>query len=488
MTVQNTLYINNIWKQGRGNSFVSRNSATRQFIWQGFAASEKDVNEAILAARNAFETWGATTFEERVVFLERYSSILKESQDQLAEAISKEVGKPLWEAKSEVSAMVNKVSISIEAYQKRCHSFERDHPAGKAITIHKPHGVMAILGPFNFPGHIPNGHIIPALLAGNTVVFKPSEMTPMVGELMIRHWEKSKLPPGVINLVQGGRETGQFLVRHREINGLLFTGSWSTGLILLESFARTPEKILALELGGNNPLIFDDVADIKAAAYATIQSAFLTSGQRCSCTRRLIVKLGKHGDEFINTLFEMTKRIKVGNYNDQPEPFMGPVISEHAASHLIAVQDALIKKGGRPLVHMNLKAVDTALLTPGIIDVTEIHAPDEEIFGPLLQVCRVENLDEAIQAANNTVYGLTAGLLSDSRENFQKFFQKIKAGVVSWNAPTTGSSSGAPFGGIKRSGNFRPSGFYAADYCSYPVAIIEGSTLTMPDKLLPGIT
>jgi succinylglutamic semialdehyde dehydrogenase len=487
MTTQNNNYINNEWRSASGKPFFSRCAATGEKLWQGFSANEAEVKAAVAAARKGFETWAIIPIDERIKHLELFVKALQEVQDKLALTISKEVGKPLWESKGEVSSMISKIAISIEAYQQRCKSFEKTHPAGKAITVHKPHGVIAILGPFNFPGHIPNGHIVPALLAGNSVVFKPSEMTPLVGEEMIRCWEKCGLPPGVINLVQGDRDTGRFLSSQRDINGLLFTGSFTTGLILSELFAKTPERILALELGGNNPLIVDEPEDVEAAAYIALQSAFLTSGQRCSCTRRLIVTKGKQSDAFIKALINQIQGIKVGYYRETPEPFMGPVISERAASHLLAAPETLFRNGGKPLVQMHLKAIDTALLTPGLVDVTGNLSADEEVFGPLLQLIRVSDFDKAISEANSTAYGLTAGLISSSEEKYKQFFQQIRAGVISWNAPTTGSSSGAPFGGIKRSGNFRPSGYYAADYCSYPVAIIEGSAIKMPEKLLPGL-
>lgn len=489
MTAHYDHFINNEWIVGKGKLLTSYNSANKEPVWVGKAATDDEISEAINAGRKAFETWSSMVLEERLRCLETFGKELNKSADKIAEAISKEIGKPLWESKNEVTAMINKVKISAEAYKIRCAEMTRDHPSGKSITRHRPHGLLAVLGPFNFPGHIPNGHIIPALLAGNTVVFKPSEMAPHTAEEMMKCWEKCALPPGVINMIQGGRETGRLLASRREIDGLLFTGSWEAGLILTELFARTPGKILALELGGNNPLIVDDIKDAQAAAYLTIQSAFLTSGQRCTCARRLIVLEGSKGDAFIKTLINMMDQIKVGYYTDTPEPFMGPVISEHAVSHLLAVQDSLVSKGGNILAPMHLLKLDTALLKPGLIDVTNIRKKvDEEVFGPLLQLIRVPDFDAAIKEANDTSYGLTAGLISINKEHYEKFKSRIQAGVISWNAPLTNASSAAPFGGIKRSGNLRPSGFYAADYCSYPVAAIESAEMTLPATLFPGLS
>jgi succinylglutamic semialdehyde dehydrogenase len=482
------LFINRQWQIGSGPMFTSRNPMSEDIVWQGHSACEADVNNAVAAARTAFKEWSNVSLEARITCLEKFRDIVAESCDTLAETISKETGKPLWESKGEVKSIANKVTISIDAYRNRCPEVSKEQTNALLKTRHKPHGVIAILGPFNFPGHLPSGHIIPALLAGNTIVFKPSELTPLVGQMLIQCWEKSGLPIGVINLIQGGRATGRLLVNHPDINGLFFTGSWQTGKILTEQFAKHPGKILVLELGGNNPLIVSSVKDLKSAALITIQSAYLTSGQRCTCARRLIVPVGENGDAFIHELIKMIGEIKVGPYTDLPEPFMGPVISESAAQHLIATQDALKAKGGKPLIEMHLVKLDTALLSPGLIDITDTQNPvDEEVFGPLLQLIRVPDFDAAIVEANKTTYGLSAGLLSDKQDEYEKFYREIRAGVINWNTPLTGSSSAAPFGGIGRSGNFRPSAYYAADYCAYPVASMEATTVKLPVELPPGI-
>jgi succinylglutamic semialdehyde dehydrogenase len=238
-------------------------------------------------------------------------------------------------------------------------------------------------------------------------------------------------------------------------------------------------------MGGSNPLIVHDVTDIKAAAYVTIQSAFISAGQRCSCARRLIVTRGN--DAFIDTLVSMSSNIHIGHYTDEREPFMGPVINADAADRLLIAQVDLLNRGGEALLEMR-RLDDAALLSPGIIDVTGVvNRRDEELFGPLLQVIRVRDLDDAIAEANRTQYGLAAGILTDDRRAYEKFFAKIRAGVVNWNRPLTGASSKLPFGGVGNSGNHRPSAAFAADYCSYPVASMESETLALPAKLLPGI-
>lgn len=481
-------FINNQWVKGSGEPFATHDSATQKVIWQGHAAAEMEVDAAIKAARNAFASWSALPIQKRMAYLEAFREALTKASDSLAETISKEVGKPLWESKTEVAAMLGKINISIDAYQNRCPTVMRDLPTGHSITRHKPHGIIAIFGPFNFPGHLPNGHIIPALLAGNTVIFKPSESAPLVAEKMIQLWEQCHLPAGVINMIQGGRDTGRLLADHPQIDGLFFTGSWQTGQIFSEKFAGHPEKILALEMGGNNPLVVDELDDIRAAAYLTIQSAYITAGQRCTCARRLIVLEGQQGDEFIKQLVQMIKAIRIGHYTDQPEPFMGPVISLNAAKHLLSAQDTLKSQGGIPLADMRMIKENSPLLTPGLMDVTHIaKRPDEEFFGPFLQLIRVKSFEAAIAEANRTEYGLTAGLLSKHATHYEQFFQNVRAGVINWNTPLTGASSAAPFGGVGKSGNYRPSAYYAADYCAYPVASIESAECKMPSTLSPGI-
>lgn len=488
MTEHPGLYTNLQWKAGSGPLFSSRDPSTGNNVWQGNASSHSDVDEAIHHAQTAFEGWSTLPFDQRRDKMLAFKKAVEDSQDRLTETICLETGKTRWDSKNEVKAMIGKIDISIEAFHERCPEIVKDLPAGKLMTRHKPHGVIAVFGPFNFPAHLPNGHIIPALLAGNTVIFKPSEITPLVAEEVMHLWEACGLPAGVLNLVQGGQETGKYLAAHPDLNGLFFTGSYTTGLILSEWFGSHPDKILALEMGGNNPIVVTHVNDIKAAAYITLQSAYLSSGQRCTCARRLIVPEGDHGDAFVESLLNMVKSISIGRYTDEPEPFMGPVISEAQALKILAAQDKLISQGAIPRLPMQHLIPGTGFLSPGLIDITPCsQRPDAEIFGPLLQLIRVKDFEEGIAEANHTNFGLSAGLLSDDEQEYRQFYQKIQAGVVNWNVALTGASSAAPFGGIGCSGNHRPSAYYAADYCAYPVASIESSSVQLPKALSPGL-
>ena len=484
-----THYIQGQWHAGKGHDVASINPANAQTIWTGKTATAEQVNAAVDAARAAQFDWFMLGFDARLAIVEAYRSQLEANKAELAETIAQETGKPQWETATEVGAMIGKIALSAAAYNKRTGTEANDTPAGRAVIRHKPHGVVAVFGPYNFPGHLPNGHIVPALLAGNTVIFKPSELTPKVAELMVSLWDKAGLPAGVLNLVQGEVDTGKALASHPQLDGLFFTGSSRTGHFLHQQYAGHPGKILALEMGGNNPLIIKGVQDIKAAVHDILQSAYISSGQRCTCARRLYVEQGEQGDALIAMLAAAVKQIKVGPWNAQPQPFMGSMISEAAAKGMVAAQTNLLNLGGVSLVELTHLEAGTGLVSPGLIDVTAIDAlPDEEYFGPLLQLVRYSDFDQAIKLANQTRYGLSAGLLADSREDYDYFLARIRAGIVNWNKQITGASGAAPFGGVGASGNHRASAFYAADYCAYPVASVEADAVSLPATLSPGLS
>jgi len=484
-----THFIKGQWHAGKGHDVASSNPANGEIIWRGQTATADQVNAAVDAAREAQFDWFMLGFDARLKIVEAYRSQLEANKAELAETIAQETGKPQWETATEVAAMIGKIGLSASAYNKRTGTEANDTPVGRAVLRHKPHGVVAVFGPYNFPGHLPNGHIVPALLAGNTVVFKPSELTPNVAELMVSLWEKAGLPAGVLNLVQGEVDTGKALASHPQLDGLFFTGSSRTGHLLHQQYAGHPGKILALEMGGNNPLIIKGVADIKAAVHDILQSAYISSGQRCTCARRLYVEQGEQGDALVAKLVEAIKQIKVGPWNAQPQPFMGSMISEVAAKGMVAAQANLLSLGGVPLVELTHLQAGTGLVSPGLIDVTAVsELPDEEYFGPLLQLVRYSDFDQAIKLANQTRYGLSAGILADSREDYEYFLARIRAGIVNWNKQITGASGAAPFGGVGASGNHRASAFYAADYCAYPVASVEADAVSLPASLSPGLS
>ncbi|AZN36389.1 succinylglutamate-semialdehyde dehydrogenase [Iodobacter ciconiae] len=477
------------WSVGKGDAWASRNPVSQQAVWVGNAASGQEVDAAVVAARAAFPLWRDTELSNRIAVLRCFADLLQANSDELAATIGLETGKPRWEAVMEVASMVSKVDISIRAFEER--TFRKEFTQGDASVIlrHRPHGVVAVLGPYNFPAHLPNGHIVPALLAGNTVVFKPSEYAPMTAQKTVELWLAAGLPVGVMNLLQGGAATGALLTAHADLDGVFFTGSSAAGFAVHQQFSDRPDKILALEMGGNNALVVDEVRDISAAIHHVIQSAFISAGQRCSCARRLFVPEGEWGDLFLERLINVSAELRVGPWDAEPPPFMGAMITMDKADKMLAVQESLIRQGGKALLKMCRLNPGTAMLTAGILDVSEIaELPDEEYFGPLLQLQRYGHFDEAIRLANRSRFGLAAGLLSDRHERYKLFWRESRAGIVNWNKPLTGASSAGPFGGVGSSGNHRPSAYYAADYCAYPVASLETELLAMPSVLLPGMS
>ena len=482
------LFIDGTWTEGTGAPFASRNPGNGDVVWKGASAAAQDVEHAVLSARRGFASWSALTLDERVAITRRFAMLVTENKEALAHTIGLETGKPLWEARTEVATMAAKVDISVKSYNERTGEKRQEMADGIAVLRHRPHGVVAVFGPYNFPGHLPNGHIVPALIAGNTVVFKPSEFAPGVAALTVDLWAQAGLPAGVLNLVQGEKDTGIALANHRQIDGLFFTGSSDTGTLLHRQFGGRPEIVLALEMGGNNPLVVADVEDIDAAVHHTIQSAYLSAGQRCTCARRLFVPDNAFGERFTARLIDVTSKIQPGAFDADPQPFMGAVISARAAAKLVQAQAQLIEAGGEPLLEMTQRSAQLGFVTPAIIDVTNArNVPDEEHFGPMLQLTRYATFDQAIERANDTAFGLSAGLLADDQAAWTHFQRTIRAGIVNWNRPTNGASSAAPFGGIGRSGNQRPSAFYAADYCSYPMASVESTQLHMPASVSPGL-
>lgn len=477
------------WQPGQGAPFESLDPSTGAVVWRGHSASPDDVCAATAAARAAFPEWAGWTFAEREAIARRFAALLDTQKERLAELIGRETGKPLWETRTEVATMIGKIDLSVRAYHARTGVSETPSGTVTQVLRHRPHGVVAVFGPYNFPGHLPNGHIVPALLAGNCVVFKPSELTPAVAEETVKLWLEAGLPPGVMGLLQGERATGAALAADTELDGLYFTGSAATGRLLARQFGERPDKILALELGGNNPLIVGAIADPRAALHDVIQSAYLSSGQRCTCARRLYVPVGTAGDDFLARLADVTRQLRVAAFDADPQPFMGPLISARAAQGLLAAQAKLLALGARAIVEMQPLPLGPAFVSPALLDVSAIaDPPDEEYFGPLLQVDRYGSIEEAIDKANRTRFGLSAALLSADRAEYDAFYRRSRAGIINWNRPTTGASGAAPFGGSGASGNHRPSAFYAADYCAYPVASMEALASELPATLAPGLS
>lgn len=452
-------------------TLISTEPATGAFLWEGAVS---DVEAQVARARAAWPRWAAQPIAVRVETLRRFANAVRRDEEKLVDLIARETGKPLWDARGEVEAVINKVEISIAAYSERTGQKRLDAAMGARQAVrHKPHGLMAVLGPYNFPAHLPNGHIVPALLAGNAVLFKPSEKTPAVGEMLVRLYHEAGVPQDIVLLIVGGPKEGKALTAHADVNGILFTGSAATGIAINRQFAGDPGKILALEMGGNNPIIVWDTVDIASAAALVVQSAFMSAGQRCTAASRLIVR-DSMADMVIAEVKKIADRLIIDHPHADPTPYMGPLIDNQAADGLTESFLILMSNGGRPIKHMVRPIKDRPFVTPAMIDVTAMtERPDIELFGPLLQIIRVPDFAAAITEANNTRYGLSASLIGGSPDQYNQFWANVRAGIVNWNRPTNGASSKAPFGGVGISGNHRPSAYYAADYCAYPVVSAE---------------
>ena len=481
-------FINGRWLKGSGPEFASVASADGAEVWRGNEAGVADVEAAVSAARAALPAWRRRPIDERIALVRAFSKLVDARKADMAAVISRATGKPLWDAATEAAAMVGKAELSVKAHQERTPTKEAPAGAFTARISHHPHGVMAVLGPFNFPGHLPNGHIMPALIAGNTVIFKPSEQTPEVAEFTLRLWEEAGLPPGVINLLQGARAPAEQLVAHDGVDGVLFTGGVPAGRAIHRTLGGKLEKIVALELGGNNPLVVWDAADLESTAKLIVKSAYITSGQRCTCARRLIVKAGAEGNAILDALTKLIDRIVVDKPDAPAQPFIGPLISAHAADQVLATQAEWLRNGGIAMREAKRLDIGPAYISPGLIDVTALpERRDEETFGPLLQVIRVADFEAALDEANNTRFGLAAGLISDSAELFAQFEAEVRAGVLNWNRQTTGASGSAPFGGVGQSGNHRPAGYYAADYSAWPMASLIAPGAVKDDEAIVGL-
>ena len=456
------------------SEIISIEPATGAAFWHGPIG---DADAEVSIARRSWAEWAAKPITVRVETLRRFVNVVRAKAEAMTDCIARETGKPLWEARSEVESVMDKVETSIASYTERTSQRRLEGNLGtKSALRHKPHGVLAVLGPYNLPAHLPNGHIVPALLAGNAVVFKPSEKATASGAMLVECFHEAGVPTGVVRLLVGGPDQGKALAAHPGIDGLLFTGSARTGIALNRQFADMPGKILALEMGGNNPIIVWDTPDIHTAAVVVIQSAFLSAGQRCTAARRLIVQEGMH-EPLLDEIRKLAERLIVGEPHRTPAPYMGPMIDNETADGLEESFLTLMMKGGQPVMQLQRPIPGRPFLTPAIIDMTNVRQrPDIELFGPILQVIRVPDFDAALVEANMTRFGLAASLVGGSPQLYDKFWANIRAGLVNWNRPTNGAPSNGPFGGIGLSGNHRASAFYAADYCAYPVVSTEDKT------------
>lgn len=462
-----------------GDALRSTNpAAPDQIIWQGTPRLDH-VDAAVDAARRAFPAWAALELEQRVAYLRRWQQVTINNAEKIAGVITDEMGKVLHESLLEAKALAEKVDVTLGEHSLgRVSDYEVS--VGKTregFCRFKPHGVMAVIAPFNFPAHLANGHFVPALLMGNTVILKPSDKVPAVGQFLAELIHECGLPPGVFNVVQGGAEIASNLVAHEDIDGIAFTGSWPVGRRVLEANLNRPGRIIALEMGGNNATVVLDDAHLRQGVLECVRAGFSTTGQRCTCTRRIILQRGI-AERFIPAFCKAVSTLLIGPGRSDTPVFMGPLVVSRAVDEVLRFQRDLVHAGGRVLVESTRMDREGHFVTPGVIEVDSFSLErDAEVFGPLVQLCIVDSLDEAIEQANMSRYGLAASIFTTSEPSWQKFFREAKAGCINLNTGTAGASSKLPFGGVGHSGNHRPAAAFSVDYCAYPVAnMIERSS------------
>lgn len=470
-------------------------------IWDGTSAVAH-VEKAVAAARAALPAWSRAPIEKRIAALRRFQKLADSKQDAIATLIRDETGKVMWDSKAEAGLLGAKVDITLDSSDigamRRVSGYEIDLAATrKGRAWFRPHGVMAVLGPFNFPAHLPNGHIIPALAMGNTVVLKPSDKTPAVGQLLAELYQEALAAEGfgegVVNVIQGGVDVAKKLSAHPDLDGILFTGSWPVGRAIMEANLDHPGRMLALEMGGNNAAVILADADLKQAVIECVRCAFITTGQRCTCTRRLIVQKGV-AEKVISAICKSASNLIIGDPAAAHPVFMGPLISRSSRDSVLQAQEQMIRAGAKILLKADAISQPEPTrgghyISPGILQVDQFvpdDAPgyagaDTEVFGPLLRISVVDSLDEAITQANATKYGLAASIFSKNAASIDRFLAEARAGCVNVNAGTAGASSKLPFGGLGHSGNHRPAGSFSLDYCAYPVAgmLEHGSAATI---------
>lgn len=455
--------------------------------------SHSHVDRAIEAAKKAYLPWAQLSMDERKRYLLRLKEAYDSVKEEMAIAIARDTGKPKWESLTEAQALSSKIDITLNF---SLDLVKEEHipnalPQVEGVIRHKPRGVMAVIGPFNFPAHLPNGHIIPALIAGNTVVFKPSEQTPFVAQMMAKCFEKAEFPAGVFNMIQGDAETGRKIVIHENVDGILFTGSYEVGLKIKTETLNHYWKILALEMGGKNTTIVWNDTDIDKAIYESLVGAYMTSGQRCACTSRIILH-PEIAEKFTERFYQAAKKLTIGHWSENP--FMGPLINSAAVEKYIRFQEIANRENCENL--MRGKALDLKhkgyYVTPSIhlvkkFDPNSVYQKSE-IFGPNVAIYQTKDFDEALNIVNSTGYGLVAALFTKNRSLYEKALLEARVGLLNWNRTTNGASSRLPFGGMGKSGNDRPSAHYAIQYCTVPVASLEDPTGFDAGKMLPGIT
>ena len=466
---------------GRSHSLVSKDPGDLDHPVGTFAFSEEDVDGAVLAAQKAFPSWSEKEQRVRDRAAIHFQKALKKRSRDLAVLISREMGKPIQDAEQEVARMIDRVPLArTDSARIRKGEAFSIKPGVRGLLRYKPRGVLGILGPFNFPAHLPNTQILAGILLGNSVVFKPSELTPFVGQFLAELWDEADLPEGVFNLIQGDGRVGRALAIHEGVQAILFTGSYATGQKIREETVHQPAKLVALEMGGKNGAIISRHVDLEEAVCGTLLGTFSMAGQRCNATSRILVEK-QIAKRFLDRFMASVKTLKVG-YSLDPDVFIGPLVSRRAVEKYFSLTALAPQEGFDVLQKAEpvLQEKKGYYVGPSVAlkEVKKGETPagaytEEEIFGPNVAIYVVESLEEAVRLHNSSRYGLVASFFSTRKEEFEWIFRRLEVGLLNWNQSTTVSSALLPFGGLKQSGSHHPVGSFVPYLCAYPVAVIE---------------
>lgn len=449
----------------------------------------RHVPNVIESATSAFKSWRQTSVEERINYLKKYQDEVKKRQDEIALAIAWEIGKPLWEAKTEVASVIGKVTVTIEDSLPRIHNkhIENILPKTTGHTFYKPIGPSLVIGPFNFPCHLANGQILSALIAGNSVIFKPSEKACYSAQILAECFHAAGFPPGVFNLVQGDGEVARRLVKDKNIKAIFFTGSKEVGKKILEATHQDLSKLVALELGGKNTTILHQDANLEHALGEVLKACFLTTGQRCTSTSIVAIHRSLK-DQFISKFHELSKKILIDHAVEySKEPFMGPLVDQQALDAYLLFMGMAKREGFEEV--MRGKQIERAkkgfYVSPSIHFCDRFHHESmflqSEIFGPNVTFIPYDTIEEAISIANATEYGLASALFTKDRSIFEKCVNEIDSGLINLNRSTVGASAKLPFGGVKNSGNYHPAALTTIDACVYQMSSLEVTDDTPED-------
>lgn len=487
------VFIDGQWREIASSqaSFQTQNPFTGEPVMTVHPAGVSEVSAAVEAAHRAFRGWRATSLAERREILLRFKECLLERKADLAAAIVAEMGKIAPEATVEAGACAAKIDLTLGEAAARVADVHPEGLAGAYFT-YRPHGVMAVIGPYNFPIHLANGHIIAALMTGNTVVFKPSSVTPLVAQVYTEAAAKAGFPNGVFNLLPMTRQAGDHLVTHPLVRGILFTGSWAVGLHFKRLTLEDPHKILALEMGGKNAVIVADDAHLDQAISEIVTGAFLTTGQRCTGTARVICT-PRHYQKLEHALAVAAEAIHSSDPNSEGA-FMGPLASAGALRTFrreVQVAEAA-DSGLSALVPYREASKEWGVCGVGAclhrVDRYDANHPylREEVFGPALTIEQVADLDEAFTRACHSDYGLSFSIFSESELTYRRAMVEVPSGIINWNRATNGASGRLPFGGVGKSGNHRPAALFAPEYCAYPVASLRKPFAEVNKQPCPG--